>query len=77
MAQVIVRNLSDKVVASLKQRASAKGASLEQELREILTAASKPSQDDLLADLARCRALTPTHHRTMAEDVIRAIRDEQ
>ena len=32
MAQVIVRNLDDKVVATLKERAAGKGRALEQEL---------------------------------------------
>lgn len=77
MAQVIVRNLPDGVVASLKRRASSKGRALEQELREILTEASQPNCGELVADLARCRALTPAGHRTMAEHVVRAIRDEQ
>ncbi|MCW5700161.1 MAG: hypothetical protein KIT00_10010 [Rhodospirillales bacterium] len=76
MAQVLVRNLDDSVVASLKQRAFAKGVSLEQELREVLTVASRPDRKELLAELARCRALTPAKHRTLAEEVIRAVREE-
>jgi plasmid stability protein len=36
MAQVIVRNLDDEVVSSLKLKAELKGHSLEQELRDIL-----------------------------------------
>lgn len=76
MAQVIVRNLPDEVVAALKRRASYKGRALEQELREILTETSNPTRVELLTELAQCRALTPARHRTMAEQVIRAIRDE-
>ena len=36
MAQVIVRNIEDGVKAGLKQRASAHGWSMEEEVREIL-----------------------------------------
>ncbi len=77
MAQVIVRNLDDKVVAALKERAAGKGRALEQELRDILTDAAKPSRAELRAEMDRCRAMTPKAHRTPAEDIIREIRDEQ
>lgn len=59
MAQVIVRNLDDEVVARLKQRAQAHGRRLEQELREILTAAAKPTRAERLAEIDRIRAMTP------------------
>ncbi len=39
MAQVIVRNIEDSVKAGLKQRASAHGWSMEEEVREILRCA--------------------------------------
>lgn len=76
MAQVIVRNLDDHVVATLKERAAGKGRALEHELREILTRAARPTRTELAAEMARCRAMTPTTHRTSAEDIIRDIRDE-
>ena len=50
MAQVIVRNLDDKVVAALKERAAGKGRALEQELRDILTDAAKPSRAETRRD---------------------------
>ena len=77
MAQVIVRNLDDKVVATLKERAAGKGRALEQELREILTEAASPTRPELAAELARCRAMTPNGHRTSAERIIRELRDER
>ena len=40
MGQVLVRNLDDRVIDSLKTRAALKGCSLEQELRDVLTAAA-------------------------------------
>jgi plasmid stability protein len=40
MAQLIVRNLEDKVKAQLRQRAARHGRSMEEEVREILRAAA-------------------------------------
>ena len=59
MAQVIVRNLDEKVVASLKRRAERHGHSLEQELRDILSRAARPDREELLAQTLRIRAMTP------------------
>lgn len=77
MAQVLVRNLDDAVVAAHRARAKAKGISLEQELREVLSSAARPSRQELLADLQRIRRLTPPSHRSLAEDVIREVRDSE
>ena len=41
MAQVLVRNVPEEVVARLKDRASRKGRSLEAELRQVLEAAAR------------------------------------
>ena len=38
MGQVLVRNLEDRVIDRLKAKAELKGHSLEQELRDVLTA---------------------------------------
>jgi plasmid stability protein len=54
-----------------------KGRALEQEPREILTEAAKPSRAEARAELDRCRAMTPDTHRTPAEDIIREVRDEE
>lgn len=59
MAQVIVRNLDDEVVATLKRRAERHGHSLEQELRDILSRAARPDRTELLAETLRIRAMTP------------------
>ena len=77
MAQVIVRNLDDRVVATLKERAAGKGRALEHELRDILTRAATPTRTELVAEMARCRAMTPKTHRSSAEDIIREIRDQE
>jgi antitoxin FitA len=40
MGQVLIRNLDDEVIKSLRYKAKVKGRPLEQELREILTNAA-------------------------------------
>jgi plasmid stability protein len=75
MGQVIVRNLADEVIAAHKRRAAARGVSLEQQLRDVLAEAVRPTREELLSRLARCRALTPSGPRTLAEDLIREDRD--
>ena len=40
MGRVLVRNLDDRVIESLKTKAELKGHSLEQELRDVLTNAA-------------------------------------
>lgn len=75
MAQVIVRNLDDDVVARLKAKARQRGHSLEQELREILSRAAKPSRNELLAEADRIRAMTPEKLQTDSAELIREERD--
>lgn len=59
MAQVIVRNLDDQVVASLKRKAELHGCSLEQELREILAASARLTKQERFSLARRIRAMTP------------------
>lgn len=48
MAQVLVRNLRDKVVARLKKRAAQRGRSLQAEVKQILEdAAAEADQTDV------------------------------
>lgn len=77
MAQVIVRNLDDQVVARLKQRAKARGRRLEQELREILAEAAKPARMELLAEIDRIRAMTPPGPPIDSTALIREDRDSR
>ena len=46
MGQVLIRNLDDGVIEALKARASARGLSLEAELRYPLDAGSRASPAD-------------------------------
>jgi plasmid stability protein len=75
MAQVLVRNLPDDVVARLKARAARARHSLEQELREILIDAARPPRKEILAEMDRIRALTPKVSQTDSADLIREDRE--
>jgi antitoxin FitA len=75
MAQVLVRNLPDDVVARLKSRAARAQHSLEQELRHILIDAARPGRDEILAEMDRIRAMTPKVPQTDSAELIREDRD--
>ena len=75
MAQVLVRNLPDGVVARLKMRAARARHSLEQELRHILIEAARQGRDEVLADMDRIRAMTPNVPQTDSAELIREDRD--
>ena len=49
MGQVLVRNLDDRVIESLKTKAELKGRSLEQELRDVLTNAAPLTPEEKIA----------------------------
>lgn len=74
MAQVLIRQLDDHVVEVLRARARAKGMSLEQSLRDLLTAAVRQG-DSLPDELARLRATTPDVGRSL--DVAALIREDR
>jgi antitoxin FitA len=79
MAQVVIRNIDDRVIERLKLRAAAQHKSLEQCLREVLTEAAQPSRAELVAELERIRAMTPPRQPGVtyptAEELIREDRD--
>ena len=78
MASLSVRNLDDELVVRLKRRAARHGHSAEAEvrdiLRQVLSAETEPSFDDLAAEM---RALTAGRHHTPAEQLQREGRDER
>ncbi|MDH5666880.1 MAG: hypothetical protein OEY86_02565 [Nitrospira sp.] len=55
MAQVLVRNLTDKVVARLKKRAKNRGRSLQAEVKTILEEAAKDVPEDFWKEADRIR----------------------
>ena len=77
MGQVIVRNLDDAVIATLKTRAKQHGHSLERELREVLTRAARLTAAEKLALVDRIRSATRPGTHPLAEDLIREDRDSR
>lgn len=73
MAQIVVRRLAEDVKRRLAARAALAGHSMEEEARQILTAATIPSQEEGLgARIARHmkgRGMTADEHRIF-EDAI-------
>lgn len=77
MAQVLIRQLDERVVEALRARARARGLSLEQSLRELLTAAAQ-QHDDVRQRLAALRRETPLLGRHLAVDaLIREAREQR
>ncbi len=77
MGQVLVRNLDDGVISTLEIRAELHGRSLEQELREILTAAAGLTPAEKVAFADRVRATTSRPLTTDSTDLIRDDRDSR
>ncbi len=75
MGQVIVRNLDDQVIATLKAKAKLHGHSLEQELRAILSRVAKPNAAERLTLADRIRDMTPSKRQTDSTTLIREDRD--
>lgn len=81
MGQILVRNLDDTIVQSLKIRASREKLSLEETVRRILSEAIKsenPSKEQLLAELEQIRKMSPPiTEPPFAEHLIREDRDSR
>lgn len=77
MGQVLVRNLDDRVIESLKTKAALKGCSLEQELRDLLTAAAPLTAEEKIALFRRIRAKSPRLKDFDISAAIRAGRDDE
>jgi plasmid stability protein len=77
MAQVLVRNLTDKVVARLKKRAKNRGRSLQAEVKTILEEAAKDVPEDFWKEADRIREQLQRSGRTFSDSaaLIREDRD--
>jgi antitoxin FitA len=75
MAQVLIRNVDDTVIAALRARAASHGLSLEAELRDVLIHAAAHPRAAIAAELASVRAMTPGGPRRFAEDLVHEGRD--
>jgi plasmid stability protein len=69
MGQVLIRNLDDHIIESLKLKAELKGHSLEQELRDILKQAAGPTVEERLAMIDRVRAMQSKPTKLLSEDL--------
>jgi plasmid stability protein len=77
MAQVLVRNLDNSVIDRIKTKAEMKGRSLEQELREIITAAAPLSPDEKVALSRKLRAMSPPLKDFDVRAAVRHGRDDE
>jgi plasmid stability protein len=77
MGQVLVRNLDDRVIESLKTKAELKGCSLEQELRDVLTNAAPLTPEEKIALFRKLRAMTPPLGDVDVRAAIRRGRDDE
>jgi plasmid stability protein len=77
MGQVLVRNLDDHVIESLKTKAELKGRSLEQELRDVLTNAAPLTPDEKATLFHKLRAMTPPLGNVDVRAAIRHGRDDE
>ena len=77
MAQALIRNLDDELLADYKHLAALNKRSLEAELREALRRARPPlpaRREEALAKLAAIRAMTPKAPQTPSEVLVRELR---
>ncbi len=81
MGEIVLKNLDDGVVTTLRQRAERQGLSLEESVRRTLedlarTEPARMTKDELTAELDRIAALSkPITEPPFAEDIIREDRD--
>lgn len=74
MPDILVRNVDDETARRLKQKAQAKGASLNDTAKEALTSYVKPDRAELVKELDRIRAMSP-YSAVDSTDLIREDRD--
>lgn len=75
MGQILVRNVSDSVIANLKTVAKARGRSLQSEVKEILEQAGRCTPGQALAEANRIRARFKGRKATDSVLLIREARE--
>jgi len=73
MGQILIRNLDDEVIARLKTKAELAGKSLEQSLRELLTAHAPLSPEERVA---LSRGIRASHGRMFSMITKEEIRED-
>ena len=71
MAQVLIRNVDDETIETYRQKAKAKGISLEQELRNLLEANRPFTPEERVAWSRHFRSQYPEVHPSLTLDEIR------
>jgi antitoxin FitA len=71
MGKILVRNISDWALDSLKARAKQKGTSLEQEVRSVIEAAAEWTPEEKVAAAREVRAMTKAPVPSLTLDEIR------
>ncbi|MGB8818921.1 MAG: hypothetical protein WCC66_13465 [Rhizobiaceae bacterium] len=71
MGQILVRNINDSALETLRARALQKRSSLEAEVRQLIESGARPDKSELLRDLANIRAKTKGPIASLILDEIR------
>ena len=74
MSDILIRNLDEETVRRLKERAKAKGVSVNETAREAIAAYVKPTREELVKELDRIRGMSP-YSVVDSTDLIREDRD--
>ncbi|HMR29574.1 MAG TPA: plasmid stabilization protein [Geminicoccaceae bacterium] len=77
MAQLTIRNLDDRILSALRQRAAAAGHSMEQEARDILASATRPDKAQIIERLRARRAAFGDRVFDDSAELVRQMRDER
>ena len=77
MGQLLIRNLDDRVIESLKTKSELKGRSLEQELGDVLTNAAPLTPEEKIVLFSKLRAMTPPFGDVDVRAAIRRGRDDE
>ena len=75
MADIVIRNIDDAVMARLKRQAKERGVPVEREARRLLDEGTRVSRAEI-AQRARAMRARQKPHQSRAVDIIREIRDK-
>lgn len=75
MAQVIIRNIDERAIKRIKDRAKRHGHSLEQELREIITAAAHLNMQEAKNNMIAFKSTLERYQHSDSTLLIREDRD--
>ena len=75
MAQVLIHNVPDDVIAAHRNRAKAHGRSLEQELRNLIERAAPYSPEERMEVALHFQSQTPAGPRSDPFELVREDRD--